>query len=181
MRTAKIRQVKREIRVLGIAVKPSRGGDHLHVVGVVFRGGRWLDGVLRTTAQGPDITDRLVEMITASPHHPQIRVILLYSALIEGGASVDPCGLSAGTSRPVVALSTNEAGPAAPEAPMDGAVQRFEMKRERGSISVLSVGLQSRDAARVLEVSTREGVMPEALRVAGLVASAVAGCPEQNI
>lgn len=177
MWTAKIRQVKREIRVLGIAVKPSRAGDRLHAVGVVFRGGRWLDGVMRTTAPGPDVTDRLVEMITASPHHPQIRVILIHDALLEGGASVDPYKLSTGTSRPVVALSTDKVGPAAPETPTDVAVECFELKKEAGSLAVLSVGLRSRDAARVLEVSTRRGIMPEALRVAGLVTSAVAACP----
>lgn len=181
MRTAKIRQVKREIRVLGIAVKPSSKGDRLHVVAVVFRGGLWLDGVMRTTTQGPEITDRLVEMITASPHHPQIRVLLLHGTLIEGGATVDPYRLSIGTSRPVVALSTDEAGLNIPEVTKDLAMQRFMLEREGESIDVLSIGLRSRDATRVLEVSTREGVMPEALRVAGLVVSAVVACPEQNI
>jgi len=181
MRTARIRQVKREIRVLGIAVKPSYNGGRLHAVGVVFRGRRWLDGVMRTTAQKPDITERLVEMIKTSPHHPQIRVLLLHDAHIEGGASIDPFRLSTGTSRPVVALSTDESGPAAPEATEGIAAQRFTLERKAGSIVVLSVGLRSRDAARILEVSTREGVMPEALRVAGLVVSAVAACPEQNI
>ena len=183
MRTARIRQVKREIRVLGIAVKPSLGGDRLNAVGVVFRGGLWLDGVMRTTASGPDITESLVEMITSSPHHPQIRVLMLHDALIEGGASVDPYRLLTGTSRPVVVLSTDKdkAGPAAPEGHRDMAVERFELKLEGESIAVLSIGLWSRDAARVLEVATRGGVVPEALRVAGLVASAVAACPEQNV
>ena len=181
MRTARIRQVKREIRVLGIAVKPSLDGDRFNAVGVVFRGGLWLDGVMRTTASGPDITDSIVEMITASPHHPQIRVLMLHDNLIEGGASVAPYRLSTRTSRPVVVLSADEAGPAAPEVHPDVAAERFELKLEGGTFAVLSIGLRSRDAARVLEVSTRGSVIPEALRVAGLVASAVAACPEQNV
>jgi len=181
MRAARIRQVKREIRVLGIAVKPSGDGGRLHVVGVVFRGRRWLDGVMRTTAHELDVTDRLVEMITASPHHPQIRVLLLNDALIESGASIDPHRLSTGASRPVIVLSTERRRPAAPEAPEEAAAQRSVLKREAGPQAVLSIGLRSRDAARVLEVSTRDGPIPEALRVAGLVASAVAGCPERNV
>ena len=181
MRASKIRQVKREIRVIGIAVKPSRGGDRLHVVGVVFRGGRWLDGVMRITAHGPDVTDRIGGMITSSSHHPQIRVILLHNAFIEGGASVDPYRLSMGTSRPVIVLSTDEGGPDAPEGPSDVVGQSFELRREAGSLAVLSIGLRSHDAERVLEVSTRDGMIPEALRVADLVASAVAARPEQNV
>lgn len=181
MRTVRIRQVKGEIRVLGVAVKPSQGGDTLQVVGVVFRGGRWLDGVMKTTAHGLDLTDRLVEMIMASPHHPQVRVLLLHEALIEGGASVDPYRLSMGISRPVIFLSKAGGEPEAWEAPVEVDAQRFELDREAGSQFVLAIGLRRRTATRVLEVSTRDGMIPEALRVADIVSSAVSGCPEQNI
>lgn len=181
MGTVKIRQVKREIRVLGIAVRPSRDGDRLHMVGVVFRGGLWLDGVMRTTAPGPNVTGSLAEMIVASPHHPQIRVILLHEDLIEGGAYIDPFTLSETTSRPVIAISADHAAPTAREAETATAVHRFEVRRGDAVLRILSVGLRSRDASRVLDVSTRTGTLPEALRVADLVASAVAGCDEQNI
>lgn len=181
MRATEIREVKKEIRVLGVAVKPSRDGGLLHVVAVVFRGGRWLDGVMRTTAHAVAVTDRLIDMIRASPHHPQIRVLLLHDALIEGGASVDPYRLYKGVLRPVISLSADEGGAAAPEAPADIPVERFELKREAGPLFVSSFGLRSRVAARVLEVSTRDGVIPEALRVAGLVASALVSGLDQNV
>jgi len=180
MRIARIRHVKREIRVLGIAVKPSLDGNILNAVGVVFRGGLWLDGVMRTAALGKDLTERIVEMVTSSPHYPQIRIILLHEELIEGGARIDPYGLSTRTSRPVLFLSTDEAGPAALEPPADVTAKRFGLRREGSSLSILSVGLRDRDAARVIEVSTREGAMPEALRVAGLIASASAGYIQHN-
>lgn len=64
---------------------------------------------------------------------------------------------------------------------LDVAAQSFELRREAGSLAVLSIGLRSHDAERVLEVSTRDGMIPEALRVADLVASAVAARPEQNV
>jgi len=173
---AGIRQVKGEIRVLGIAVKPSRSGDLLNVVGVVFRGRRWLDGVMKATAQDPDVTDRLVEMIASSPHQPQIRVLLVDDSLVEGGAVIDAHRLSEKASRPVIRLTAEKGAPPS-EADAEASSQRFVLEREAGSRSVLSIGLRSRDAARVLEVSTREGLVPEALRVAGLVASAVADAP----
>jgi len=174
MGITRIRQVKREIRLLGIAVKPSRSGDRLHAVGVVFRGGLWLDGVMRTTASAADLTERLVEMITASPHHPQIRVLLLCDILLQGEASVDPYRLSTGTSRPVLVISTEGTSPTAAEEPPDVAARRFELRLRGALLSVLAVGLGRRDAEKVLKVSTREDSLPEALRVAGLVASAVA-------
>ena len=82
MRIYHLRQVKKEIRVLGFAAKPTGVNDKLYVVGVVFRGKLWLDGVMRTVACGPDITKEVVEMIINSPHHPQIRVILLHGDLL---------------------------------------------------------------------------------------------------
>jgi endonuclease V-like protein UPF0215 family len=181
MRNAVIRQVKKEIRVLGIAVKPSITGHQFHAVGVVFRGCLWLDGVMRTTAQGPDITDRLVEMIAESPHHPQIRVLLLHDSLIEGGAIIDPHRLSEGTSKPVIAIPDGKWDLEAVPAPGGMAAYRFTHERGSVPIDVLSIGLRGPEASRVLEVSTREGVMPEALRVAGLVVSALAVSPKQNV
>lgn len=177
----RIRQVKKEIRVLGIAVKPSIREEQFHAVGVVFRGGLWLDGVMKTTAQGPDITDKLAEMITESTHHPQIRVILLHEALIEGEATVDPFRLSIGTTKPVIVVSSDGKHPKVAQASGELAVFRFTCERGDESIDVLSIGLRSSNATRILEMSTREGVMPEALRVASLIVSAVAAGFKQNI
>ena len=168
MKTYNLRHVKREIRVLGLAAKPVKTDGPFHVVGVVYRGKLFLDGVMRTTASGPEITGDVVEMIRGSPHHPQIRVILLDSNPIIEGASIDPCGLSSGTSKPVIAL-----GLKADTLIEDEAVQQFTLKRGETSILALSVGLKDRVALRVLEMASRGDEMPEALRVAGLVVSAL--------
>lgn len=168
MKTYNLRHVKREIRVLGLAVEPAKADGLFHVVGVVYRGKLFLDGVMRTTASGPEITGDVVEMIRASPHHPQIRVILLDGDLMCERASIDPCGLSSGTSKPVIAL-----GLEADTLIEDEAVQQFTLKRGETSLLALSVGLRDRVALRVLEMASRGDEMPEALRVAGLVVSAL--------
>lgn len=180
MKTARIRQVKREIRVLGVAAKSSGRGRRLNVVGVVYRGGLWLDGVLRTTTPGPDITGAAVETITTSPHHPQIRVVLLHEDAIEEETSVDPYRLATGTSRPVIALSAGEAWTSKGDCG-DLIAQRFHLELGGTIQHVLSVGLGRRVAARVLEVSTGRGTMPEALRVADLIARALVGGHDQNV
>ncbi len=181
MRVIRIRQVKKEIRVLGIAVKASAEDEQFNAVGVVFRGALWLDGVMKTTAKGPDITNELAEMITESPHHPQIRAILLHHSLIKGGATVKPYHLSTATSKPVITISKDERSLEAPLTSGELAVFRFLYERGDESMDVLSIGLRSSDTAKILEMTTREGVMPEALRVANLIVSAVAASPKQNI
>lgn len=73
--------IKSEIRVLGIddgQFIPHTKGEVL-VVGVVFRGGVSIDGVMHTKIgiDGLDATDKLAAMINASPHKHQLRVIML--------------------------------------------------------------------------------------------------------
>ena len=177
MRAYRLRQVKREIRVLGIAVGRAEGGEGLHVVGVVFRGGLWLDGVMRTKAEGPDVTGEAVEMIAASPHHPQIRVVLLDRDLIGGGATIRPCGLSSGVSRPVIAINFDRADcPAG-----DEAVHGITIEKRGAPTQVLIVGLSSRVALRVLRTASREEATPEALRVAELAVSALTEAGHHNL
>jgi endonuclease V-like protein UPF0215 family len=170
MRIYNLRQVKKEIRTLGLAAKPTGVDDKLYVVGVVFRGKLWLDGVMKAVACGPDITKEVVEMIINSPHYPQIRVILLHGDLLEGESSVDPCILSSQTSRPVIALKFDEGSLRVEDAEH---VSWFKLKKEGTSISSLSVGLTNQVAIRVLEMIWRDGSLPEGLRVAGLVVSAL--------
>ncbi|MDH5791967.1 MAG: DUF99 family protein [Candidatus Bathyarchaeota archaeon] len=169
METYNLRQVKKEIRVLGTAVKPAGVGRGYHVVGAVFRGRLCLDGIMRTRAEGPDVTREAVEMIVGSPHHPQIRVVMLQGDLIGCGAKIDPYALSSGTSRPVIALNFDDA----PLRFEEGPFHRFSLKRGETPVSVISIGLRSRVALRVLEKAAYGSSTPEALRVAGLVVSAL--------
>ena len=81
MKPASLRTIKSEIRVVGTddGNSVSVGKDKISLVGVVFRGGRWLDGVLRTKikADGFDVTRKIVRMIKNSGHYGQIRVLML--------------------------------------------------------------------------------------------------------
>lgn len=166
-----LRQVKKEIRVLGVAARPAGVDYRIQVVGVVFRGKLWLDGVMRTETIGPDVTKGVAKMICNSPHHPQIRVILLHGDLLVGGTSINPCILSSATLRPVIALNFNR------ESIRDEGIENVRWLRleQKGlATSSFSVGLTTRIAMRVLETAKRGDAMPEALRVARLVASAFA-------
>lgn len=162
-----LREVKKEIRVLGIAAR-SRPGSAIHAVGVVYRGRLYLDGVMRTSATGPDITEEVAAMIDESPHRPQIRVILLDTALLHDGVKIDPIRLSDSLSKPVLVMNTEE-----PTAPGDEHIQNFTYKQRDTEIPVLSVGLRRQTAAQVLKIASPAGGTPEALRVSEIIVSAV--------
>ena len=168
MGITRIRRVKREIRVLGIASKPR--GNLQTIVGVIYRGSLWLDGVLAINMRGDEAspTLRIAEMILESSHHPQIRVILLHRELLRG-VRIDPYRLHLEVERPVIALSDDGGWPERRE---EAYSIGFKMEIGGERLKVLSIGLRSREAASILKVATREGEkLPEALRVAGLIAS----------
>ena len=170
----RIREVKREIRVLGVAARRATHKGHT-VVGVIFRGGLYLDGVLRVESESRDITGDVVEMIVSSPHHPQVRVILLDGELLDG-ATADLAVLSEAVSRPIIAFN-----PTGMVAPREGLVERFEMDLNEAPVPVLSLGIDRAVAERIFSrVSKRRGV-PEALRLACLLVSAVDKIDQHNL
>jgi endonuclease V-like protein UPF0215 family len=171
MSAFKIRRVKKEIRTLGLASKRTGSEDEFLVVGVVFRGNHWLDGVMRTTASKADITHRSVEMITASRHHPQIRAILIHGDLLLDGITIDPCSLSRETMRPVIAL--NFKGEPRSD---DPDLKVYALDKEVEGTPSYSIGLESRIADEILRVASRDSDLPEALRVAELLLSAYTEC-----
>ncbi len=104
-----IRVVKPEIRVLGVDDGEfiPRSKSQVLVVGVVFRGGYWLDGIMHTEVEvdGFDATSKISAMITSSPHHKQLRVVMLNGVTFAGFNVVDIKALNKGTGLPVVAVT----------------------------------------------------------------------------
>ena len=153
MSTTRLREIKREIRVLGLASwSKSDTGTH-ETVGVIFRGKHWLDGVLKTSSGGPSITTEVAETIRRSNHHPQIRVILTHRDLLNDGAEIDPHRLSRETGKPVIALGFQDTP-----------------QNSQSPTPPIAVGIDEKTAKRVLKITSRTGLYPEALRVAGLLA-----------
>jgi endonuclease V-like protein UPF0215 family len=174
MKSYVIRQVKEEIRVLGVAAKKGEDSEGYHVVGAIFRGKLYLDGIMATGARGPDVTEETSEMITASPHHLQIRVILTDAGLLDG-STIDLLALSEATSRPIIALGHEQ------EATNGVSTEKFHLVVDDAVIPVLSVGLKERVARQVLGMATRDTGLPEGLRVADLTVSALPESFQHNI
>jgi len=154
----RLRQIKKEIRVLGVAVRQSSGG--FTIVGVVYRGNLWLDGVMRGYSNEADITDALAQMLIDSPHFGQVRVIILSKENLPTEVHVSTEELSAKTGKSVILLGDSV-----------GTTSTWNNRDEKTTFS--AVGLSRWSAERVLRASTHEGVTPEALRVAALTISAL--------
>lgn len=160
MSTPRLREIKKEIRVLGLAAWSDSSTGTYETVGVLFRGNRWLDGVLRARSSTHDVTEDVVEMIRNSNHHPQIRVILLHNELLTDGSHIDPHRLSEETERPVIAMGFEET---VPETQGEG------HRTHPATSSAILIGINEETAKRVLRTSTRTEKYPEALRVAELL------------
>lgn len=172
----RIRQVKREIRTLGLVAKRYKSGGSL-AVGVIFRGGLYLDGVIKATVQGPDISNPVAEMIRSSRHYPQIRVIIIHEALIDEGMRVDPSKIYGEAMRPIIYLSDGGL-------PGDGCMASkggFEVRLGDKTVNVMPLGLGRREAEKILRITTMDGALPEPIRVAYLISSALLELEEQKV
>ena len=152
MSTTRLREIKREIRVLGLASWSTPDTGTHETVGVIFRGKHWLDGVLKTSSRSPSITTDVAETIRRSNHHPQIRVILIHRDLLKDGAEIDPHRLSRETGKPVIALGFQD-----------------PPQNSQSPTPLITVGIDEKTAIRILKITSRTELFPEALRVAGLL------------
>ncbi len=186
------RVIKPEIRVLGVddgAFKPHVKGQ-VPVIGVVFRGGFWLDGVMHTKIEvdGFDATDKIASMITGSSHYKQLRVIMLNGVTFAGFNIVDVKALHAATKLPVItvtrekpdfedihkALKNLANSEARWEAILSaGAPVEVSTRSAEARVYMQTVGVSKEDAQKILRLTSTRSNVPEALRVAHLIASGI--------
>jgi endonuclease V-like protein UPF0215 family len=188
----KFRIIKPEIRVLGvddgIFVPHSKG--FAPIVGVVFRGGYWLDGVMNTRVEvdGFDATEKIAAMVTSSPHHKQLRVIMLDGVTFAGFNVVDIKKLSEETKLPVIAVTRDrpdfgEIRKALEKLPFPakrwkavvdaGEIFEVNTRSRKERVYMEISGIVEEDARKILKLTSTRSSVPEALRVAHLVASGI--------
>jgi len=185
-----IRSVKPEIRVVGIddgVFVPHTHGK-CDVIGVVFRGGYWLEGVMRTQVEidGLDATDKIAEMITGSPHYGQLRVIMLDGVTFAGFNVVDTLRLFETTRLPVIAVTREKPDfkdirKALKNLPFSekrwrainnaDKIIRVATRRGEEAVYIQARGVEADVAVRIVRNTATRSNVPEALRVAHLIAS----------
>ena len=193
--TAKFWEIKEEIRVLGIDDGPFEFGEgnRALLVGTVFRGGSWLDGVLTSSisVDGNDATAEIIKMVLKSRHGEQVRVVMTDGLTVGGFNVIDAMEVFRTSGLPVISVTRDK-----PD--LDSirrALQKFDDSRDRwgriesagppkrhlfrnprgrGSIYFQGFGIRDEDAHQILEVTSTRSLMPEPVRVAHIIASGVA-------
>ena len=188
----KFRVVKPEIRVLGVddgVFTPHMKGL-VQVVGVVFRGGYWLDGVMHTNVEvdGFDATDKITSMIVNSPHYKQLRVVMLNGITFAGFNVVDIKRLNMQTKLPVITVTREkpnfaEIRKALKNLPKSeerwkailnaGEIFEVPTRNRRETVYMQISGVSEEDAKQILKLTSTRSNIPEALRVAHIVASGI--------
>ncbi|MEW6592562.1 MAG: DUF99 family protein [Candidatus Hadarchaeota archaeon] len=184
-------QIKPEIRILGVDDGPlDSPGDEVPLVGVVFRGGKWIDGILKTTVRkdGTDATERLVEMVGRSRHLDQLRVVMVEGVTFAGFNVVDVKEVFRRLHIPVIVVSRDMPNmkdilKAVRHLPgwrkrwsamkKAGKIHRLGSRRGKGEVYIQAVGLKLEDAGKIVHLSSTRSLVPEPLRAAHMIATAI--------
>jgi len=182
--------IKSEIRVLGVddgKFVPHTEGAVI-VVGVVFRGGGWIEGVMHTriAIDGFDATEQIASMINSSPHRKQLRLVMLNGITFAGFNVVDINKLNSATKLPVIALTCDKPDLEAIRKALNNlsrGEERWKMILKTGEIHEICcrgkqvymglAGISLVDAEEIVELTSIRSSYPEPLRVAHLIASGV--------
>ena len=190
MKHEDFRAIKSEIRVLGIddgKFTPHTDGSVI-VVGVVFRGGCSIDGVMHTNIaiDGLDATKQFASMINASPHRRQLRLVMLNGITFAGFNIVDIKKLNVATKLPVMALTQKRPDLDAIYKALTNlpniderwkmileAGEIHEVINNRAKIYIELAGISLSDAQKIIAITSTRSSLPEPLRVAHLIASGI--------
>ncbi len=186
-----IRKVKPEIRVVGFddgtfsfSQKLSR--EKTLLVGVVMKGSQEVVGVLSRwiTVDGTDATDAIANAVLNS-RFKDLRVILLKGITYAGFNVVDLHELHSRTGLPVIVVVRKRPNLEAMEVALrkhfDDAEERIELLRKApplaelvpGKLYIQFLGVDERTAAEIVRTTTKTGLIPEPLRLAHMIASAI--------
>jgi len=188
----KFRVIKPEIRVLGVddGVFTPHVKGFAPLIGVVFRGGYWLDGVMSTRVEvdGFDSTAKISAMVLNSPHYKQLRVIMLDGVTFGGFNVVDIKKLNTETGLPVIAVTREKPNfkdirKALKNLPQNekrwkavlnaGKILEVCTRNKREKVYVEMAGILEEDAQKIVKLTSTRSSVPEPLRVAHLIASGI--------
>ena len=182
--------IKSEIRIVGIddgRFIPRTKGTVI-VVGVVYRGGCWFEGVMHSkiTIDGLDATEKIAYMIKNSPYYGELRVVVLDGVSFGGFNVADISQLSRMVNLPVISVAREKPDlknirSALKNLPnfearwqaLENAGNLIEVKtrNKENPIYIQIAGILREDAEKIIKKASTRSNIPEALRVAHIIAS----------
>jgi endonuclease V-like protein UPF0215 family len=181
--------MKQQVRVLGIDDSPfTFGTGNALVVGVLVRVPSYVEGVMKTevVVDGTDSTEKIVEMVSKSRYKEQIKAILIDGIALAGFNLIDIERMNAELGIPVLTLTRDrpdiEKMKSALMKHFDDWKQRCALIEKRALREITTkhkplyasgLGLEWAEFEEIVRLSTVRGVVPEPLRMAHLIASAL--------
>ncbi len=168
-----------------------RSARRAALVGIVFSTPNYVEGIVRTSVaiDGTDATDRILSVLEGSPFLDGVRAVLLDGIAVGGFNLIDLDRLHERLQRPIVTVTRHLPDFSAIRAalrkyfPRD-ATARWALVRahalfrlpmpEGNPLRVSAVGCTRAEAAAIVRRTTVRGNLPEPLRLARLVARALA-------
>jgi len=177
--------MKREIRILGFddASFDKFSDRETLVIGCVFRGGLWLEGVLTdtVTVDGDDATETLLRMVSRSRFRSQLQAIMLDGIALGGFNIVDISALAEKSGIPVIAVMRDQ-----PDlGKMHRALRKLGKERlipllakagtihNDGKVLFQVASISPEEATRMLRMTATRSDIPEPLRVAHLIGAGI--------
>lgn len=182
---------KSEIRILGFDDCPfKRGDEKVGVVGVVYRGGSFLDVVMKTEVKvdGTDATRKLIYLLNSSRQKPQLKVLMLDGIAFGGFNIIDIKKLYKKTGLPVIVINRKHPDIYSVKEALKNNFKdfkkRWNMILNAGKIKVCNlkngkkvyyqvIGMEDEEAEEIIQLSSTHSDIPEPLRVAHLIAAAI--------
>lgn len=188
-----LKNIKKEIRILGIDDSPFKRKDRkCLVLGVISRGGSYIDGVLscHITVDGNNSTNKLIELVKKTRHLGQLRCILLKGLSLGGFNVIDINSLSKKTNLPVIVVMRKKPNFDKIYMALKKATKnKKEMKKKQelinraGKIFSIKIkdkrryfqikGISKEKAKEIIKVTSTHALIPEPLRVAHLIAQGI--------
>jgi endonuclease V-like protein UPF0215 family len=181
--------MKPQIRILGIDDAPFTFKDTTTmIVGVVMRGGEYIEGVLRSSVSidGTDATQAVTTMVETTRHREQLRAVLLDGITLGGFNIVDIEQVNETVQIPVITVTRDKPNLVAIESALRKHFPDWEHRLALHTSGILHefqtahnplyakfVGCSPEEAQEIISLATIRGVLPEPLRIAHLIASGI--------
>ncbi len=181
--------MKQQIRVLGIDDSPFEFGERKAlVVGVVARVPSYVESVMITEVEvdGTDATAKVIDMIERSRHREQVKAVLLDGIALAGFNVLDIAEIHETLDIPVLTVTRDRPDLRtmrdALEKHFHDWRRRYELvsKHELREIQTMhkplyasGIGLTWKEFQELVSMCTVRGAVPEPLRLAHLIASAM--------
>ncbi len=176
---------KKEIRVVGIDDSPFNKfkDKKIIVVGVVMRGGSWVDGILSTKVivDGNDSTKKIIEMINKCKFKPQLQCIFLDGIAVGGFNIIDVKELNKKTKLPVIVIIRRmpDISNITKTLIKINKKDKIKLIEKAGQVEKINdifvqlTGIDYQKAKQILDICCTRSLIPEPIRLAHLIASGI--------